>query len=194
MRPDAPLRSRIGDAQAKLGARVKRLDAIHASLSEKNRRLFGRIVAANRAGNTPLARGLAHELAEAQKIERMVRDARLAMEQVQIRLNTVSELGDVVVTLSPAMSVIKGLGDSIGGVMPEANASMQDLSKVLGEVLSGSSVADGGLLQQGAGESAESAAIMAEAHAVIEGDAGASIPDVPDSLKHDVVQRRQTYA
>ena len=63
----------------------------------------------------------------------MVSNAKLSMEQINIRLNTVSELGDVVVTLSPCMSVIKGLGVSLGGIMPQANSSMQDLSKILGD-------------------------------------------------------------
>ena len=74
------------------------------------------------------------------KMNNMIGGAKLAMEQIQIRLNTVSELGDVVVTLSPCMSIIKGLSPSLSGIMPEANASMQDLSEILGDVMSGSSV------------------------------------------------------
>ena len=70
----------------------------------------------------------------------MITGAKLAMEQIQIRLNTMSELGDVVVTLSPCMSVIKGLGTSLNGLMPEADSSMADLSNILGDIMAGSSV------------------------------------------------------
>ncbi|GIT56345.1 MAG: hypothetical protein Ct9H300mP17_15040 [Candidatus Nitrosopelagicus sp.] len=67
----------------------------------------------------------ATELAEIRKNNKTVSNAKLSMEQVQIRLNTVSELGDVVVTLSPCMSLIKGLNTSLGGMMPEVAESMQ---------------------------------------------------------------------
>ena len=38
------------------------------------------------------------------------------------------------------MSIIKGLSPSLSGIMPEANASMQDLSQILGDVMSGSAI------------------------------------------------------
>ena len=54
------------------------------------------------------------------------------LEQVKLRLSTVSELGDLVVTLSPCMSIIKGLAPSLNGLMPEVNNSMQDMSQSTG--------------------------------------------------------------
>ena len=37
---------------------------------------------------------------------------------------------------------------------------------------------------------ADTLAILEEAHSVIEGQTKVTIPEVPDSLKHDIVQRR----
>ena len=54
------------------------------------------------------AKVLSNELSQIRKMNKMVSSAKLAMEQIQLRLNTITELGDVVITLSPAMSVIKG--------------------------------------------------------------------------------------
>ena len=77
----------------------------------------------------------ANELAEIRKQQNMVSNAKLSMEQIQIRLNTVSELGDIVFTLSPCMSLIKGLSSSLGGMMPTVSESMQDLSTMLGDIV-----------------------------------------------------------
>ncbi|NIM25206.1 MAG: hypothetical protein GTN35_06050, partial [Nitrososphaeria archaeon] len=140
--------------------------------------------------NNGYAKAYASELAQVRKMKNMVSGAKLSMEQVQLRLSTVSELGDVVVTLSPAMSLIKGLSSSLSGIMPEANASMQDLSSILGDVLTGSSVSDNGLLDNGISENSDTLAILEEAHSVIEGQTKVSIPEVPDSLKHDIIQNR----
>ena len=120
----------------------------------------------------------------------MVSGAKLAMEQVQLRLSTVSELGDVVVTLSPAMSLIRGLSSSLSGIMPDAQASMQDLSQILGDVLAGSSVNNAGIMDAGISENPETIAILEEANSIIEGQTKVAIPEVPDSLKHEIIQRR----
>ena len=122
----------------------------------------------------------------------MVSGAKLSMEQVQLRLGTVSELGDVVVTLSPAMSLIKGLSSSLSGIMPEANASMQDLSQILGDVLTDSSVNGAGIMDAGISENPDTLAILEEAHSVIEGQTKVVIPEVPDNLKHEIIQRRHS--
>lgn len=194
VRPGAPLESRIRSAQANLGGQIAKLDSIHAKLQRSHDRLFARIVDAKKAGNEALAAGLSSELAQQRKVLHTVHSAKLAMEQVQIRLSTMSELGDVVVALSPCMSVLKDVGGSLGGVMPAANDSMQDLSRVLGDVLAGSSVGGGELVSPAGGDSAEASAILEEAHSVIEGRARTSLPDPPASLKNDVMQRRQSYA
>ena len=123
-------------------------------------------------------------------MKNMVSGAKLSMEQIKLRLDTVSELGDVVVTLSPCMSIIKGLSPSLSGIMPEANASMQDLSQILGDVMSGSSVSMVDTMDVGSGTNADTLAILEEAHNVIAGQTKSSIPDVPDSLKNQIVKRQ----
>ncbi|MFB3048108.1 MAG: hypothetical protein ACE1YV_03060, partial [Nitrosopumilaceae archaeon] len=97
-------------------------------------------------------------------------------------LNTVSELGDVIVTLSPCMSVIKGLGISLGGIMPQANSSMQDLSKILGDVLNGSKMANEENTMLARPENADTVAILEEATAVIEGETKENIPEIPSEI------------
>ena len=120
----------------------------------------------------------------------MVSGAKLSMEQVKLRLDTVSELGDVVVTLSPCMAIIKGLSPSLSGIMPEANASMQDLSQILGDVMSGSSVGVADNMNVDTTANADTLAILEEAHSVIAGQTQTAIPDVPDTLKRQIVERK----
>ncbi|GIT56397.1 MAG: hypothetical protein Ct9H300mP17_15560 [Candidatus Nitrosopelagicus sp.] len=101
-------------------------------------------IRSNKNKQSSLAKMYATELAEIKKNNKTVSNAKLSMEQVQIRLNTVSELGDVVVTLSPCMSLIKGLSTSLGGMMPEVAESMKDLSSMLGDIATGTTVTNEG--------------------------------------------------
>ena len=193
VKPDTPLKNKIELAQNKLNLQITKLDSIHSKLQKKHDAVFEKIVNAQKTNNNAYAKAYAIELAEIRKMNNMVGGAKLAMEQIQLRLNTVSELGDVVVTLSPCMSVIKGLSTSLGGIMPEANASMQDLSKMLGDVLTGSAVGGHDLVSAGESSNAETMAILEEAHAVIEGQTKESLPDLPDNLKQDIIQKREAY-
>ncbi len=122
----------------------------------------------------------------------MVNGEKLALEQIQLRLNTVSELGDIVVTLSPCMSVIKGLGASLRGIMPEATSSMQNLSQVLGDVLTGSSMNASDTAVTTYSSSSDTLAILEEAQAVIEGQTRASIPEPPSDIPAGILQKKES--
>jgi len=190
VRPDEPLKNKIDFAQKKLQFQISKLEIIDEKLKKKHDAIFEKIVNAQRNNRPSYAQAYAGELAQVRKMKNMVSGAKLSMEQVKLRLDTVSELGDVVVTLSPCMSIIKGLSPSLNGIMPEANASMQDLSQILGDVMSGSSMDMGDSLNVGNTTNADTLAILEEAHSVIAGRTKSSIPDVPDTLKHQIVERR----
>jgi len=192
VKPDVPLKNKIEFAQRKLQFQISKLETITEKLQKKHNDMFEKVVNAQKARNMSYAQAYAAELVQVRKMRDMVKGAKLSMEQIQLRLNTVSELGDVVVTLSPCMSIIKGLSPSLSGLMPEANASMQDLSQILGDVMSGSSIEGADMLNIGNHQSADSLAILEEAHSVIAGQTKQSIPDIPDSLKQEIVQKKST--
>jgi division protein CdvB (Snf7/Vps24/ESCRT-III family) len=192
VKPEAPVKNKIDEAQKKLQFQIVKLDSIHEKLQKKHDFVFDKIVDAQRTNNQTYAKAYAIELNQIRKMRNMIGGAKLAMEQIQIRLNTVSELGDVVVTLSPAMSIIKGLGTSLGGIMPEANAYMEDLSNMLGDVMKGSSVSSHSLSVVD-NSSSETYAILEEAHNIIEGQAKASIPEVPTELKEEIRLKKEAF-
>ena len=190
VKPDEPLKNKIDFAQKKLELQITKLAGINEKLQKKHDVIFEKIVNAQRNNKTGYAHAYAGELTQVRKMKNMVGGAKLSMEQIKLRLDTVSELGDVVVTLSPCMSIIKGLSPSLRGIMPDANASMQDLSQVLGDVMSGSSVAMGDSMSVGTETNADTLAILEEAHSVIAGKTQSTIPEVPDSLKQQIVEKR----
>ncbi len=195
VKPEAPIKNKIDFAQKKLQFQISKLEVINQKLQKKHDTIFEKIVNAQRNNKPSYAQAYAGELTQVRKMKNMVGGAKLSMEQVKLRLDTVSELGDVVVTLSPCMAIIKGLSPSLSGVMPEANASMQDLSQILGDVMAGSSVggaADSMDIGMNVSTEANSdtLAILEEAHSVIAGQTQTAIPDVPSELKQQKIERR----
>lgn len=191
VKPDAPLKNKIDVAQKNLQLQIVKLDEIGEKIKKKQDFIFNKVVGAQKSNNHLHAKAYATELIEIRKMHNMVNSAKLSLEQIQLRLNTVSELGDIVVTLSPCMSVIKGLGTQLNGIMPEATSSMQNLSQVLGDVLTGSSMNTGESSMTSFNTSSDTLAILEEAQAVIEGQARASIPE-PPSTSGNTMQKRET--
>ena len=179
---DALTPRKIAEAQKTLEIPITRLQAIDEKLRIKEEQIFERIIAAQRARNNRYAEMYANELSHVRKMKSMVTTAKLSMEQVKIRLNTVSELGDIVVTLSPCMSIIRDLGPTISGMVPEASNAMNDLSEIMGDMMSQSRITSEDLLAPNIPRNREAMDIMNEASTVLTREAEAAIPAVPQDL------------
>ena len=182
VKPDMPLSKKVEEAQRRLDAPISQLRAIDEKLRAKEEQIFGRIISAQRTRNDSYAQMYANELVQVRKMKGMVSGAKLSMEQIQLRLNTVSELGDIVVTLSPCMSVIRDLGPSISGMMPEAASSMQDLSGIMGDLITSSRMQSEEAISPQAIRNQEAQNVMDEAYSVIAQEARSVIPEVPQGL------------
>ena len=192
VKPDAPLKNRLDTAQKKLQLQITKLAEIDTKLQQKNNAIFEKIVSSKKANNETYAKVYANELAEIRKHQKMINNAKLSMEQIQIRLNTVSELGDVVVTLSPCMSLIKGLNSDLGGMMPTVSDSMQDLSNMLGDIVTGSSITHDGSLGQMDTMNSDATAILEEAQSIVSENTRQSMPDPPSATTIDsILQERE---
>ena len=192
VKPDAPLKNRLDTAQKKLQLQITKLAEIDTKLQQKNNAIFEKIVNSKKANNETYAKVYANELAEIRKHQKMINNAKLSMEQIQIRLNTVSELGDVVVTLSPCMSLIKGLNSDLGGMMPTVSDSMQDLSNMLGDIVTGSSITHDGSLGQMDTMNSDATAILEEAQTIVSENTRQSMPDPPSATTIDsILQERE---
>ena len=190
VKPEEPLKNKIDFAQRKLQSQISKLEVINEKLRKKHDMIFEKIVNAQRNNKNVYAQAYAGELTQVRKMKNMISGAKLSMEQVKLRLDTVSELGDVVVTLSPCMSIIKGLSPSLSGIMGEAGSSMTDLSQILGDVMAGSSVSGGDTMNVSKETNADTLAILEEAHNVIAGQTKTAIPDIPENLRHQMANRK----
>ncbi|MEX0657181.1 MAG: hypothetical protein WD154_06520, partial [Nitrosopumilaceae archaeon] len=77
VKPEAPLRNKIEDAQKKLQLQVTKLSTITEKLQQKHDAVFKKIVDAQKTNNHTYARAYAIELAEIRKMNNMVNNAKL---------------------------------------------------------------------------------------------------------------------
>jgi division protein CdvB (Snf7/Vps24/ESCRT-III family) len=180
-----PLKPKIEDAQKKLQLQISKLDGISNKMHEKDNLIFKRIVYAMQNHDSQYAKVLSNELSQIRKMDKMVCSAKLAMEQIQLRLNTITELGDVVVTLSPAMSVIKGIQGGLSSMMPEADQSFGQISDLLSNIMNDSSQIPNTEISGTGMISEDSMKILEEASMVVEQSMKDKFPDLPSSSEVD---------
>ena len=113
---------------------------------------------------------------------------KFAMGQIIERLNTVSELADIVVTLTPCMSLIKGLAPSISTLIPQMHTSMEDLTNMFGDMLTDSSLSQESMTPTYQGNT-DTDAILQEAHNVIEGKTKTAMPEPPTTTSQQKIKR-----
>ena len=191
IKPETALKNRISDAEKKLEYQISRLDQVHNKLKQNHDHLFKKIVEAKKIHDESRAKTYAIELQEIKKIKNKIAGAKLAMEQIKLRLGTVSELGDIVVTLSPCMSLIKGLTPSISGLFPQINTTMQDLPNMFEDILAGSSLSAESMMQPYEG-SADTEAILNEAQHALEGRTRTTIPEAPVTTIENLSNEKET--
>ena len=178
VRPPGPLKPRLDAAIRSIQLQTQKLDIANQRFQERDRMMFSKVVDAYSKHDIDHAKIYANELAEIRKMSKMLMQAKMALEQIVMRLNTVTELGDIVVTLAPAMGVIRSVRTGISSLLPEAERELGDISTTLSSIL-----IDAG---QGAGlslnfESANEDAmkILNEAAAVAEQKVKEKFPELP---------------
>ena len=181
VKPENALKNKVEDAGKKMEQQILRLEQAHNKLKQNHEHIFKKIVEAKKTRNESMAITYATELGEIRKVRDRIGNAKLSMEQIKLRLNTVSELGDIVVTLSPCMSLIKGLAPSISTLMPQMHSSMENLTSTLGDMITDSSLTQESMTPTYNGDE-ESEAILKEAQDVLESRTLSSIPEPPTTL------------
>jgi len=182
IKPKGALKPRVQTGIKKLQLQIKKLDTMLSSLQERDAKLFQRIVDATQNHDNQTSKVLGNELAEIRKVIKIMSGARIALEQIELRLTTFSDLGDTVVAIMPTMGLMKNLKSSLGKVMPGAEQEISQMAEMLGGFMTESFSGDGAFSMDET-TNAESESILKEAAAVAESSTGEMFPSVPSSTQ-----------
>ncbi len=182
IKPKGALKPRVQTGIKKLQLQIKKLDTMLTGLQERDVKLFQRIVDATQNHDTQTSKVLGNELAEIRKVIKIMSSARIALEQIELRLITFSDLGDTVVAIMPTMGLMKNLKSSLGKVMPGAEQEISQMAEMLGGFMTESFSGDGAFSMDET-TNAESESILKEATAVAESSTGEMFPSVPSSTQ-----------
>lgn len=134
-KPSENLKEQISLVTQRIDLQVRSLENAVKRFQTRDAEIFQRIVKALGERDSARANILATELWEIRKVEKMLMHASLAMESVSMRLNTVSEMGDLVTVLGPAASVLNNIRAGMSTVLPQASSELESIGSLLGEIV-----------------------------------------------------------
>jgi len=178
VKPQGALKPRIQTAVNKLQVQTSKMDVMLTKLHQRVQQLFDRIVTATQSHDTPTSRVLSSELAEVRKVSRVLGNARNSLEQVQLRLTTIHDLGDAMIAIGPAMSTMKELKPTMSKFMPEADSELNTMTETLNGLMVDSLSGDSFEMQDSA-MTEETNSILQEAEAVASQQTDEKFPSIP---------------
>lgn len=180
VKPQGALKPRVQAAIARIQKQGAKLDAMLAKLRERDAAVFTKVVEATQRHDTHGARVLSCELTEIRKVSRVLGNARMALQKVELRLTTAHDVGDTLVAIMPTISVMNGMKSSLAKFMPGADQEISRMSEVLGGMMGESfAEADGG---PDAAMTEESKQILDEAAAVAQAGSDTKFP-TPEAVR-----------
>ena len=192
VKPQGALKPRIQTAVNKLQVQISKMDGMLTKLRDRDSQIFQRIVTSMQQHDTTSSKVLSNELAEIRKVTKMLGNARMSLEQVQLRLTTIHDLGDAMVAIGPAMSTMKGLKTSLGRFMPEADSELNSMTQTLGGLMMDSLAGDSFNMDSDVSNE-ETEKILQEASAVAEQQIGDKFPSVPSAVSGLSTSTTSTY-
>jgi division protein CdvB (Snf7/Vps24/ESCRT-III family) len=181
MRPSSPLKPQIEQANRQIQVLISQLDNAVNRIRQRDATIFKGVVSALAKHDTQHAAVYANELTEVRKMGKMVTQAQLALEQISLRLGTITDLGEIATTLAPAVSVIRNMKEDLKMAIPEADREIGEISGLLSTVLIDAS-ATGGLSLNFDAANEDAQKVMEEAAVVAEQRMQESFPEIPAGI------------
>ena len=185
IRGPVPMRPQIQKATQQLTGEINRLDQAMNRLKQRETSIFKKTVTAVQAHDQESSKAYSNELSEVRKMEKIVTQSKIALEQITTRLQTVTDIGDFAATIAPAIGVIRNVRATLGEAMPDAQGALGEIGAQLTSIMSDVGQITGTTFYQ-AENSEEADKILAEASAIAEKRMSESLPEVPTSTNQSI--------
>jgi division protein CdvB (Snf7/Vps24/ESCRT-III family) len=134
-KPGGPLKPRLDAIQKKIQVQISRLEEIYDLLKLKDRDIFDKLTLSMKQNNAQHSALILSELTKTRQVSRVVILSCIGLEKLIAKLSSVSDFGDLVAILSPAMAVVKNLRSSLTPHLPEMEEKLGIISELLSGIL-----------------------------------------------------------
>jgi len=180
-RKEAPNKSKLNSAIKSIQIQMASVARVSFKLKDRDNFLLKSTIRSLKSRNENKANILANELSQIRNLIRQVTSARLALEQISMRMKTITDLGDAVATLAPAVAAIRGVQDTVTTVMPQTDNSFSEISNLLSSILVDAGQS-GGLQLDFKAATLDAEKILDDASTIAEKEIKSKLPEIPAEL------------
>lgn len=178
VRTQTPLKSKIEFAKNRLQAQNQKMDTMLEKLRGREKTYFNQVIASVQKHDVQQGKMLSNELAQIRKTAKTISQLKITLEQIQMRLESTLDIGDVMVSIGPAMGALTRVKSGLSSVMPEVDTELGEINGVFRDIMTNAgSMSNNSFTFDASGEDVDR--ILAEAGAVAESRVNASFPDIP---------------
>ena len=178
-KPGGPLKPRLDAVQKRIQAQIFRLEQLGKVLKIKDEDVFYKLLISIKENNVQYSTLLSADLAKTRQISRIVSISKVALEKLVAKLSSISDFGDLVIVISPAMAVVKNLRSSLTPYIPEMEEELGIISELLSGILVDAGQVGGYIINfETANE--EAVRLIEEASMNVEQKMKEEFPDVPN--------------
>jgi division protein CdvB (Snf7/Vps24/ESCRT-III family) len=176
--PSENLKQQISTVAQRIDAQTKTLNNAIGRFETRDVDIFRRVVKALSERDSARANILATELSEIRKVEKMLTHASIGLEGISMRLNTVSEIGDLVTILGPAASMLNTIRSDMSTILPEASQELGNIGNLLSDIVATTNQSDDRLDSIGGRTTLEAEEILKEAEFAAEKKLERQFPEI----------------
>jgi Conserved protein implicated in secretion len=133
--PSSPIKPKIEYVNRLLEIQKSKLEQLYNRLHERDRRLFEYVVNYYLKHDLNRANVYANEIANIRRLAKVVMQSKLALEAIKLRLDTVKDMGDIVIAMIPATKIIKEVKSRLVNIMPEAENELTEIQNAITGIL-----------------------------------------------------------
>ncbi len=134
-RGERDYKGKIATALKEIDIERRELENLRGRLSERRQRLFDSTVRALQEKNKSKANVFANEHTELRKVIKIVEASELALTQVSLRLQSITEIGDAMVHMGAAFKSVKSVSKTMEGFVPALDATSSSINDTLTETM-----------------------------------------------------------
>ena len=136
--PNSHVKPRIESVMNDTQLQISKLDVKILKIKEREETLFNKVVDAMKSHDITHTKILSVKLARLRKNQLTLNQARIALEQVSMRISTIHVLSEIMETLEPAMSPVKGLKSDFEISVPSTDTELNYMQMLTNSILSDS--------------------------------------------------------
>ena len=134
--PNSHVKPRIESVMNDTQLQISKLDVKISKMKGREETLFNKVVDAMKSHDITHTKILSVELAQLRKNQRRLNQARIALEQVSMRISTIHVLSEIMETLEPAMRPVKELKSDFEISVPSTHTELNYMQMLTNSILS----------------------------------------------------------